>query len=150
MRSCEIWFRACGSSGDGRAVGLDDLAGPFQPCDSMILWLYVTGALGRTGGPGKQGSCSGGRLYCSHLQRPLPAPVLCDRRMCEGHRQQVEVWWPSRVKARQPCDATGSLSVVSHVPPFVSIHCSGTWAPTGSLGSSARPSAASVMKFPDI
>jgi len=28
---------ACGSNGDGRTVGLDDLVGPFQPCDSMIL-----------------------------------------------------------------------------------------------------------------
>ena len=30
---------ACGSSSDGRVVGLDDLVGPFQPCDSMILWI---------------------------------------------------------------------------------------------------------------
>ena len=29
---------ACGSNGDGRMVGLDDLAGPFQPCGSMILY----------------------------------------------------------------------------------------------------------------
>jgi len=28
---------ACGSKGNGRTVGLDDLVGPFQPCDSMIL-----------------------------------------------------------------------------------------------------------------
>jgi len=28
---------ACGSNGNGRMVGLDDLVGPFQPCDSMIL-----------------------------------------------------------------------------------------------------------------
>ena len=28
---------ACGSKGDGRAVGLADLVGPFQSCDSMIL-----------------------------------------------------------------------------------------------------------------
>ena len=28
---------ACGSNGNGRTVGLDDLIGPFQPCDSMIL-----------------------------------------------------------------------------------------------------------------
>jgi len=27
----------CGSSGNGRTVGLDGLVGPFQPCDSMIL-----------------------------------------------------------------------------------------------------------------
>ena len=27
---------ACGSNGKGRTVGLDDLVGPFQPCDSMI------------------------------------------------------------------------------------------------------------------
>jgi len=33
---------ACGSNGDGRVNGLDDLVGPFQPCDSMILWFYVT------------------------------------------------------------------------------------------------------------
>ena len=26
---------ACGSKGNGRTVGLDDLVGPFQPCDSM-------------------------------------------------------------------------------------------------------------------
>jgi len=32
---------ACGSKGHGRTVGLDDLVGPFQPCDSMILRLYV-------------------------------------------------------------------------------------------------------------
>ena len=28
---------ACGSNGNGRMAGLDDLVGPFQPCDSMIL-----------------------------------------------------------------------------------------------------------------
>ena len=28
---------ACGSNGSGRTVGLDNLVGPFQPCDSMIL-----------------------------------------------------------------------------------------------------------------
>ena len=28
---------ACGSMGNGRVVGLDDLAGLFQPRDSMIL-----------------------------------------------------------------------------------------------------------------
>ena len=28
---------ACGSKGNGRMIGLDDLVGPFQPCDSMIL-----------------------------------------------------------------------------------------------------------------
>ena len=27
---------ACGSKGSGRMVGLDDLGGLFQPCDSMI------------------------------------------------------------------------------------------------------------------
>jgi len=31
---------ACGSKGNGRTVGLDDLIGPFQPQDSMILWFY--------------------------------------------------------------------------------------------------------------
>jgi len=31
---------ACGSKGNGRTVGLDDLIGPFQPWDSMILWFY--------------------------------------------------------------------------------------------------------------
>ena len=30
---------ACGSHGDGRTVGLDDPVGPFQPYDSMILFL---------------------------------------------------------------------------------------------------------------
>ena len=28
---------ACGSNGNRRMVGLADLVGPFQPCDSMIL-----------------------------------------------------------------------------------------------------------------
>jgi len=28
---------ACGTNGNGKVVGLDDLAGRFQPCDSMIL-----------------------------------------------------------------------------------------------------------------
>ena len=28
---------ACGSNGFGKTVGLGDLVGPFQPCDSMIL-----------------------------------------------------------------------------------------------------------------
>ena len=36
MRSCEIWFSACGSSGNEKMVGLNDLVGRFQPCDSMI------------------------------------------------------------------------------------------------------------------
>jgi len=30
---------ACGSNGNGRMVGLDDLVGPFQPCDSMTQTL---------------------------------------------------------------------------------------------------------------
>ena len=30
---------ACGSNGDGRTVGQDDLVGSFQPCDSMTLWF---------------------------------------------------------------------------------------------------------------
>ena len=32
----------CGSKGNGRMVGLDELVGPFQPCDSMILWTVTT------------------------------------------------------------------------------------------------------------
>ena len=28
---------ACGSKGNGRTVGLHDLVGPFQPCDSVVL-----------------------------------------------------------------------------------------------------------------
>ena len=37
MRSYEIWFSSVvGSNGDGRTVGLDDLAGCLQPCHSMI------------------------------------------------------------------------------------------------------------------
>ena len=34
---------ACGSNGNGRTVGLDDLLGPFQPYDSMILRFYDHG-----------------------------------------------------------------------------------------------------------
>jgi len=34
---------ACGSKGNGRTVGLDDLVGPFQPCDSMILFYAGVG-----------------------------------------------------------------------------------------------------------
>ena len=38
MRFYEVWFSSLvGSNGDRRTVGLDDLVGPFQPCDSMIL-----------------------------------------------------------------------------------------------------------------
>ena len=33
---------ACGSKGSGRMVGLDDLVGPFQPRDSMILSCIPT------------------------------------------------------------------------------------------------------------
>ena len=40
---------AGGSNGNGRTVGLDDLVGPFQPCDSMIQcregsqkWLFYS------------------------------------------------------------------------------------------------------------
>ena len=37
MRSYEIWFSSLvGSNGDRKTVGVDDLVGPFQPCDSMI------------------------------------------------------------------------------------------------------------------
>ena len=38
-----MWYGllACGSNGNGRMVGLDDLVGPFQPCDSMILWFLL-------------------------------------------------------------------------------------------------------------
>lgn len=32
----------CGSNGSGRTIGLDDLIGPFQLCDSMILCLDCT------------------------------------------------------------------------------------------------------------
>ena len=35
-----LWFSSLvGRNGDRRTVGLVDLVGPFQPCDSMILWL---------------------------------------------------------------------------------------------------------------
>ena len=30
---------ACGSNGNGKTVGLDELVGPFQPSDSMISAL---------------------------------------------------------------------------------------------------------------
>ena len=36
-------FQICGSNGNGRTVGLDDLVGPFQPCDSTILWNTYEG-----------------------------------------------------------------------------------------------------------
>ena len=40
MMCYEIWFSSlAGSNGDRRMVGLDDLVGPFQPCDSMIIRL---------------------------------------------------------------------------------------------------------------
>ena len=32
----EMWVSTCGSSGDEKTVGLDGLAGCYQPCDSMI------------------------------------------------------------------------------------------------------------------
>ena len=31
---------AGGSNGNGRTVGLDDLVGPFQPCESIILSFH--------------------------------------------------------------------------------------------------------------
>jgi len=31
----------CGSYGDGRTTALDDLVGPFQPCDCMILGFFA-------------------------------------------------------------------------------------------------------------
>jgi len=38
MRCYEIWFSSLvGSNHDRRMVGLDDLVGPFQPCDSVII-----------------------------------------------------------------------------------------------------------------
>jgi len=38
MRCYEIWFSSLvGSNGYMGTVGLDDLVGPFQPCNSMIL-----------------------------------------------------------------------------------------------------------------
>ena len=39
MRSYEIWFSGLWYNGNGRTVELDDLVGPFQACDSMILWF---------------------------------------------------------------------------------------------------------------
>ena len=33
---------ACGSNSDRRTIGLDDLVGPFQPCDSMILLFHLS------------------------------------------------------------------------------------------------------------
>ena len=37
MRCYRIWFSSfVGSNGDRRTVGLDDLVGPFQPCDSTL------------------------------------------------------------------------------------------------------------------
>ena len=35
----DIGLVAHGSNGKRRMVGLDDLVGPFQPCDSMILCI---------------------------------------------------------------------------------------------------------------
>lgn len=37
MKSYEVWFNSCGNDGDGRMAEIDDLVGPFQPCDSVIL-----------------------------------------------------------------------------------------------------------------
>jgi len=34
---CKPLYSSNGSNGNGRTVGLDDLVGPFQPCNSMIL-----------------------------------------------------------------------------------------------------------------
>jgi len=31
----------CDSNGSGRTIGLNDLVGPFQPCDSMILHCRI-------------------------------------------------------------------------------------------------------------
>ena len=39
---------ACGSNGNGRRVGLDDLVGLFQPCDSMILYTISYFCLSNT------------------------------------------------------------------------------------------------------
>ena len=41
MRYYKIWVSSlmC-SKGDRRMVGLDDLVGLFQPCNSMILQFY--------------------------------------------------------------------------------------------------------------
>jgi len=41
-RATRYGLVACGTNGNGKVVGLDDLAGHFQPCDSMILWFYET------------------------------------------------------------------------------------------------------------
>ena len=32
---------ACGSNDNGRTFGLDDLVGPFQRCDSMIISVIL-------------------------------------------------------------------------------------------------------------
>ena len=36
-RTMRYGLVACGSNGNGRMAELDDLVGPFQPCDSMTL-----------------------------------------------------------------------------------------------------------------
>ena len=43
---------ASGSKGNGRTVGLDDFVGPFQPCDSVIQWLFMRVDSDRTRGNG--------------------------------------------------------------------------------------------------
>ena len=48
MRCYEIWFSSLvGSNHDRRMVGLDDLVGPFQPCDSMLITVlcFTVGSL---------------------------------------------------------------------------------------------------------
>ena len=39
-----LLYHPCGSKGNGRTVGLDDLIGPFQPWDSMILHIWAMDA----------------------------------------------------------------------------------------------------------
>ena len=43
-RATRYGLVACGSNGNGRTVGLDDLVGPLQPCDSIIGHQLLTTA----------------------------------------------------------------------------------------------------------
>ena len=40
-RTTRYGLVACGTNGNGKAVGLDDLAGRFQHCDSMLLYSGI-------------------------------------------------------------------------------------------------------------
>ena len=83
------WFGyglvACGSNGDVRTVGLDNLGGPFQPCDSVIARIHAEDSQQK--GRVKKDGFKGTDVCDQHTSKGWSHLALSSRGLaCQSHR----------------------------------------------------------------